>query len=138
MDATPTPAWLDRAQWPFPARFHQLPEGHLHYVDEGEGAPILFSHGTPTWAFEWRHVLAGLPNARRIAVDHLGFGLSDRPPDAGYRPEDHARRFAEFAESLDLHDVTLVVHDFGGPIALQWALDHPDRLKRLVILNSSS
>lgn len=120
--------------WPYEPRFHALSEGRLHYVDVGEGSPTLFSHGTPTWSIDWRHAIAALPG-RRIAVDHLGFGRSDRPA-VGYRPEDHARRFAAFASALDLRDVTLVVHDFGGPIALPWALDNADRLRRLVVLNT--
>lgn len=131
------PGWVDRDLWPFAPHTHGLEEGRLHFVDEGQGAPVLFVHGTPTWSIDWRHLLRGLaPNHRVIAVDHLGFGLSDRPAAAGYRPEDHADRFARFATSLDLHDVTLVVHDFGGPIALPWALDHLDRIARVVIVNT--
>ncbi len=130
------PDWLDRDLWPYAPRFHTLPEGRLHYVDEGEGAPVLFAHGTPTWALEWRHAIEGLPECRRIAVDHLGFGLSDRPVGTGYRPEDHAARFADFADALDLRNVTLVVHDFGGPIALPWALENLDRIRRLVVINT--
>ena len=126
--------WLDRNEWPFEPHFHDGPDGRQHYVDVGEGPVTLFSHGTPTWSYEWRHAIAALPG-RRIAIDHLGFGLSDRP-DVGYRPEDHARRFAHFADSLDLQDATMVVHDYGGPIALRWILDHVDRVKRVVIVNT--
>lgn len=131
------PAWVDTALWPYPPRYHRLDEGRLHYVDEGSGPPMLFVHGTPTWSIDWRHLIAGLsPSHRCIAVDHLGFGLSDRPAGVGYRPEDHAGRFARFASALDLHDVTLVVHDFGGPIALPWAFDHLERVSRVVIVNT--
>ena len=72
-----------------------------------------------------------------VALDHLGFGLSDRPADAGYAPEDHARRFrAAMAHLAPADPITLVVHDFGGPIALDWALDHAARLARVVVVNS--
>lgn len=109
----------------------------MHYVDEGRGETVLFSHGTPTWSFEWRHIIAGLAtDARCIAVDHLGFGLSEQPRSAEYSPEAHAERFAAFADALGLDGVTLVVHDFGGPIALPWALSRPERIRRLVVINS--
>jgi haloalkane dehalogenase len=134
----PTPSWLDRAAWPYSSRFHDLGNGRLHYVDEGSGPPVVLVHGTPTWSFEWRHVIAGLrAEARLIAPDHLGFGLSGRPVDAGYRPEDHAARFRAFIDAVcPAGPLTLVVHDFGGPIALDWALDHPGRLAHLVVVNS--
>lgn len=131
------PVWLDLNLWPFPGRFHALPAGRLHVTDVGVGPPVLFVHGTPTWSIDWRHVITGLvADHRCIAADHLGFGLSDRPFGAGYRPEDHAERFAVFADSLDLRDLTLVVHDFGGPIALPWAVRNRQRLRRLVVLNT--
>lgn len=107
----------------------------MHYVDEGSGDPVVFSHGTPTWSFEYRHVIRTLrEHARCIAPDHLGFGLSDRPRNAVYSPEAHARRFAEFVDALGLDRLALVVHDFGGPIALPLALD--GRVTKLVILNT--
>lgn len=132
------PDGLDRAGWPYSPRFVTLPEGRLHYIDEGAGDAVVLVHGTPTWSYEWRHVIAGLKDAHRVvALDHLGFGLSDRPTGAGYAPEDHARRFRDFMGRLaPPGPITLVVHDFGGPIALDWALDHVDRLARLVVINS--
>jgi haloalkane dehalogenase len=132
------PSWLDRAAWPYAPHVHDLGGARLHYVDEGAGAPVVLVHGTPTWSFEWRHVIAGLRGeARLIAPDHLGFGLSDRPAGAGYRPEDHAARFRAFMDAVcPQGPLTLVVHDFGGPIALDWALDHPERLAHLVVVNS--
>jgi haloalkane dehalogenase len=114
----------------------------MHYVDEGPGAgrgsgTVVFSHGTPTWSFGWRHLIATLRRSHRcLALDHLGFGLSDRPSDADFSPEAHARRFRLWMEALDLRDVTLVVHDYGGPFALPMALERPGRVSRLVVLNS--
>lgn len=130
------PDWLDRARWPWTPRRYGDPDGAMAYVDEGDGPSLLLVHGTPTWSIEWAAVIDGLRDRFRcIAVDHLGFGLSSRP-DAGYAPEDHARRFARFADHLDLSDVTLVVHDFGGPIALPWAVAHPERVRRVVVINT--
>jgi haloalkane dehalogenase len=132
---TPQPEWLDRAAYPFTSRFRELPAGRMHYVDEGRGEPILFVHGTPTWSFEYRHLIRGLLREYRcVAPDHLGFGLSQRPSTFGYRPEDHAEALQSFVNHLGLSDFTLVVHDFGGPIALPLALSGAAR--RLVILNS--
>jgi haloalkane dehalogenase len=114
-----------------------LPSGAFHYVDEGRGDPVLFSHGTPTWSFEWRHLIRALSATHRcIAPDHLGFGLSDRPRNASYTPEAHAERFAQFVDALGLDSFTLVVHDYGGPIALPVALGDRHRVRRLVIVNT--
>jgi len=136
----PVPAvapWLDREAFPFVSRSLQLSEGRVHYVDEGSGEPIVFVHGTPTWSFEYRWLIRELRASRRcIAYDHFGFGLSERPSAFGYRPEDHARVFDELVEQLGLQRFTLVVHDFGGPIALPFAQTHPERIARLVVLNS--
>lgn len=133
-----TPAWLDRAAWPYTPRHVTIDGARLHYVDEGEGPVVVLVHGTPTWSFEWRHVIAALRgHGRVVALDHLGFGLSDRPAEAGYRPEDHAARFRQFMAAVcPTGPVTLVVHDFGGPIALDWALDHPDRPAHVIVVNS--
>ena len=142
VDARPVPSWVDRELYPFEARWLELErEGTLHYVDEGPAGggagTVVFCHGTPTWSFDWRGLIAALsPTHRCVALDHLGFGLSERPWGAEYTPEAHARRFRAWVEELDLRDVTLVVHDFGGPIALPTALERPGRVSRLVVINS--
>jgi haloalkane dehalogenase len=140
LDRSRRSTWVDREAYPFRSRWQALPEGRLHYIDEGShdtDDPILLVHGTPTWSFEYRHLIAGLRAGRRvIAVDHLGFGLSERPADPSYTPEAHAARFRAFVDGLGLSRFTLVVHDFGGPIALPVALDDPGRVSRLVVLNS--
>lgn len=136
------PEWLDRAAWPWTPRRFRHPDGEMHYVDEGpveaKTPPLVLVHGTPTWAFEWRHVLRGLsPERRVLAVDHLGFGLSARPTAAAYSPQAHARRFGDWIDAtIPDGPIDLVVHDFGGPIALDWALEHVDRLAHLVIVNT--
>lgn len=134
--APPLPSWLDRSLYPFTPRRHETADGALSYLDEGEGPPIVFVHGTPSWSFEFRALVAALKNSHRcIAVDHLGFGLSDKPEEAPLTPEDHARRLRKLVEALDLREITLVVHDFGGPIGLPLALD-TTRIARVVVLNS--
>jgi haloalkane dehalogenase len=128
---------IDRELYPFTSRSHRLPAGAMHYVDEGPRTrPIVFVHGTPTWSFLWRRAIVALRATRRcVAPDHLGFGLSDKP-EAGLVPAEHARNLATLIDALGLRGVTLVVHDFGGPIALPMALEQPGRVSRLVVLNS--
>lgn len=128
---------IDRVAYPFESRWAPLRAGRMHYVDEGTGPPIVFVHGTPTWSFEWRHLIRALsPDFRCVAPDHMGFGLSERPRGGAYTPEWHAANFAEFVQALDAGPVTLVVHDFGGPIALPVALHRPGAVSRLVVINS--
>jgi pimeloyl-ACP methyl ester carboxylesterase len=127
----------DPALYPFASRLHESEDGTLHYVDEGEGRPIVFVHGTPSWSFEWRHAIGALRAGHRcLALDHLGFGLSAKPREAAYAPADHARRFVDWVRALDLRDVLLVVHDFGGPIGLPLALEEPERVRGVVMLNT--
>ena len=131
------PDWLDRDAYPFQSHFLPLPEGRVHFVDEGEGEPVLFVHGTPTWSFEYRALIRGVRGQHRaIAPDHLGFGLSERPDGFAYTPEAHARVLAQFVDRLGLDRFALVVHDFGGPIGLPLALANPERISRLVVMNS--
>jgi haloalkane dehalogenase len=128
---------IDRSAYPFESRWLPLPAGRVHFVDEGHGDPILLVHGTPTWSFEYRHLIRALSSdARCVAPDHLGFGLSDRPAGFAYTPEAHAAVLDDFVRALDLRRVTLVVHDFGGPIGLPLALNHADRVQRIVLLNT--
>jgi haloalkane dehalogenase len=135
---TAAPAWLDREAYPFQSRYLELvPERRVHYIDEGEGEIVLFVHGTPTWSFEWRHCIRVLAQSHRcIALDQLGFGLSDRPHDFAYSPEAHAEVLRTFVDRLGLSGITLVVHDYGGPIGLPLALSQPSTVRRLVLLNT--
>ncbi|QCR21989.1 alpha/beta fold hydrolase [Pontibacter sp. SGAir0037] len=132
-----SPKWLDRILYPFRHHTFSLPAGRMHYVDEGSGEPIVFVHGTPTWSFLWRQQIKSLSRTYRcIAPDHLGFGLSDKPPGFAYTPEAHAQNLEQLLEHLQLDNITLVVHDFGGSIGLNYALKHPEKIKNLVILNT--
>jgi haloalkane dehalogenase len=132
-------SWLDRAAFPFTLRFLRTRFGDVHYVDEGprDAQVVVLVHGTPSWSFEYRHAIAELSRKRRvIAYDHLGFGLSARPSDFDYTPEAHAEVFREVLRGLGLTRFSLVVHDYGGPIALPIALAEPERIASLVVMNS--
>lgn len=134
MDALPD--WVDRHAWPHAPRFAKLGEHRLHYVEAGAGPAVVFVHGTPSWGWEWRHVLAGLsPEFRCIAPDHLGFGLSDHPPTAPYTLADHSARLGAFLDALALERVHLVVHDVGTAIGFGWAARNPGRVASLAVLN---
>jgi haloalkane dehalogenase len=134
---TTQPPWLDRDLYPFDSRTFDHQDGRMHYLDEGDGDVLLFVHGTPTWSFLFRHLIDALRGRFRcVAVDHLGFGLSDKPKDAAYHPRDHVARLGALVDHLQLDDVTPVVHDFGGPIGLAWALAHPERVSRVVAFNT--
>ena len=129
--------WLNRLEYPFAFREFDSGEGWMNYIDEGQGRPIVFVHGNMTWSFMFRRTIEALSESHRcIAVDHLGFGLSDKPNDANYGPDGHAKRFADFMTQLNLKDITLVVHDAGAPIALDWAADNPDQVRDLIVFNS--
>lgn len=128
---------LDTNLYPFENKYLNLIEGKMHYIDEGEGPSILFVHGTPTWSFLYRDIIKELSKDYRcIAIDHLGFGLSDKPDSSGGTPEWHASNLMEFIEQLDLDSLTLVVHDFGGPIGLAAGIEHSERIQKVVLFNS--
>jgi haloalkane dehalogenase len=129
--------WIDRKEFPFKSFFLPLQIGEMHYIDEGRGEPIVMIHGNPTWSFLYRHLIKGLSKDYRcIAMDHIGFGLSDKPWNWSYYPEDHAKNLNQFIEKLHLKDITLVVQDWGGPIGLSYAISSPDNVKRLIIMNT--
>lgn len=129
--------WLDRNEYPFASHYFQTAAGRMHYVDEGSGEVILFLHGNPAWSFLYRKQIKHLsPHYRCIAPDYLGFGLSDKPYDWSYLPEDHAKYIEAFIEHLGLKDITLVVNDWGGPIGMHYAVHHPHNIKRLMVLNT--
>lgn len=110
----------------------------MHYVDEGAGAPVLMLHGEPTWAFLYRKLIPTIAGAARaIAPDYFGFGRSDKPTRIeDYSYDSHTASIERFVDELDLRDVTVVVQDWGGPIGLRLAVERPDRVSRLVILNT--
>jgi haloalkane dehalogenase len=138
-DIEKVPEWVNRAAFPFESRFLRTRYGRVHYVDEGprDGEVVLLVHGTPSWSFEYRHLIPVLARTRRvIAVDHLGFGLSERPADFPYTPEAHTQVLREVIDCLGLTHFALAVHDYGGPIALPLAVAEPARISSLVLMNT--
>jgi len=131
------PDWVDREQYPYQPDTLRTPAGELKYVDVGEGPVVLLLHGNPTWSFMYREAIETLrPRYRCLAPDHIGFGLSDKPEDWGYRPWDHASNINRLLEALNVDEFDLVIHDWGGPIGLSVALEDPQRLNSLSIINT--
>jgi haloalkane dehalogenase len=111
--------------------------GPVHYIDEGEGDPILFLHGNPTWSFLYRGIIIRLKKKFRcIAVDYPGFGLSSHPDNYGYTPGEHAGIVQDLVQFLDLQKLTIMGQDWGGPIGLRVAIDELPRLRALVMGNT--
>jgi len=135
-----SPAAADwKSLYPFESRRLDLDGLGYHYLDEGVGPPLLFVHGNPTWSFYWRNlILAFRDRFRAIAVDHMGCGLSDKPQRYSYTLSRHVANLDRLIEQLDLRDVTLVAHDWGGAIALGAALQQPERVGRLVLFNTGA
>ena len=132
------PGWVDASLYPFEDHWMEV-DGHtLHYLDEGDGPPLLMLHGNPTWSFTWRRVIEGLRDRYRcVAVDYPGFGLSKpRAKGYGFTPEEHAGVVERFVEELDLRDATLLCQDWGGPIGFGVAGRQPERFRAFVIGNT--
>lgn len=131
------PAWLNHQLFPFQSRWIEIEGNKMHYVDEGQGEIILFVHGTPEWSFGYRDLIRLLKkDFRCIAIDHLGFGLSDKPANADYNCRAHARRLQVLIDRLQLKNITLVANDFGGGFAMSYALAHPHNVSRIVLFNT--
>ncbi|HUO74820.1 MAG TPA: haloalkane dehalogenase [Solirubrobacteraceae bacterium] len=125
--------------FPFEPTYRSHDDLLLAHLDEGSGPPVVFFHGEPTWSFLWRKVIPPVRDAgyRCIAPDLPGFGRSDKPTDlAWYSYDRHVDAIAPLLEDLDLHDATIVVHDWGGPIGLRLAVAYPDRIARIVVLDT--
>lgn len=126
-------------EFPFTLKSIDLDGLKYAYVDEGTGPVVLFVHGNPTWSFAWRNLIKGLlPNYRCVAVDHIGMGLSDKPQDYGYQIGQHIENLTRFIERLDLKDITLVGHDWGGCIGMGAAARLPGRFSRFVMMNTAA
>jgi pimeloyl-ACP methyl ester carboxylesterase len=131
------PHWVDKNLFPFQSHWIEIDEDQLHYVDEGKGNVLLFVHGTPEWSFSYRDLIKGLSkNHRCVAIDLLGFGLSDKPPGDVYHCKDHAARLEKFIDMLALKNITIVANDFGGSIALSYAIHNINNINALVISNT--
>jgi len=129
--------WLDTSEYPFTSNFFDINGHKLHYIDEGQGETILFVHGTPSWGFDFRNIIKILKaNFRCLAIGHIGFGLSDKPEHYDYSTDNHSKSLEKFVLENNLENIALVVHDFGGPIGLNFAIKYPDKIKNIVIINS--
>ncbi len=135
---TPEARFENLPGYAFAPRYVDQDGLRMHYVEEGAGDPVLLLHGEPTWAFLYRRVVPQLAAvARVVAPDYLGFGRSDKPTRIeDYSYDFHYRSIERLAEDLDLRGATVVVQDWGGPIGLRLAVEHPDRVARLVVLNT--
>ena len=136
---TPEESLQGLPDFPFESSYREIDGLRLAYLDEGEGRPVVFFHGEPTWSFLWRKVIPPVRDAgyRCIAPDYAGFGRSDKPTDLGWYTYDrHVELMAALLEELDVRDATAVVHDWGGPIGLRLAVEHPDRFSRIVIMET--
>jgi haloalkane dehalogenase len=136
---TPEDALEGLPDFPFSSHYREVDGLRLAHLDEGEGAPVVFFHGEPTWSFLWRKVLPPVRDAgfRCIAPDLAGFGRSDKPTDIDFYTYDrHTALAGSLLEDLDLSGATVVVHDWGGPIGLRLAVEHRERIDRLVILDT--
>lgn len=127
--------------YPFSSHWFDTGRGRMHYVDEGpEDAPVLLMlHGNPTWSFYYRELIREFAGEYRvIAPDHIGMGLSDKPQDFDYTLKNHIDNIAALVEDLDLSDITLVVHDWGGAIGMGAAVRAPERYRRFVVFNTAA
>jgi len=122
--------------WPYAAHYSSAPGFAMHYIDEGEGEPLLLLHGEPTWGYLFRHQIAALKDTCRVVVpDHMGFGKSETPNHRTFLLQDHIDNLESFILDLDLTDITLGMHDFGGPVGMGLAIRHPNRIKRIISMN---
>jgi haloalkane dehalogenase len=135
---TPDERFADLPGWPFEPRYLEQDGLRMHYVEEGSGDPILLLHGEPTWSYLYRKLIPTLAGAgRAIAPDYFGFGRSDKPlAREWYSYDAHYASIERFVSELDLSRLTVVVQDWGGPIGLRLAVEHAERVDRLVILNT--
>jgi len=131
-----------KSEYPFSGKYLDLDGLKYHYLDEGNGPPVVMVHGNPSWSFYYRNLVKALrTNHRCIVPDHIGCGFSDKPGDNRY-DYTFSRRVADLERLLDRLDlkekVTLVVHDWGGMIGMTWAVRHPEKVAKIVILNTAA
>jgi len=135
---TPDERFENLPGYAFDPRYLEQDGLRMHYVEEGSGDPLLLLHGEPSWAFLYRKLIPPLAQvARVVAPDYFGFGRSDKPTRIeDYSYDLHYRSIERLADELDLREVTVVVQDWGGPVGLRLAVERPERVARLVILNT--
>ncbi|MFD0678621.1 MULTISPECIES: alpha/beta fold hydrolase [unclassified Paenibacillus] len=128
---------VDSMEYPFKDHWMPYRDGHIHYIDEGQGPTILLLHGNPTWSYLYRNVIKELQNEYRlIALDYPGMGMSKEPSQYGFTPQEHSDAVMEFIRRMDLKNFVLVVQDWGGPIGLNYAVRHRENLRGIVVMNT--
>jgi len=135
----PEERFANLPDFPYASHYREVDGLQLAHLDEGDGPPVLLVHGEPTWSYLWRRVMPPLLDAglRCVAPDHAGFGRSDKPADlAWYSYDRHAALLNDLVERLDLRGATIVVHDWGGPIGLRVAVEQPERIDRIVVMDT--
>jgi haloalkane dehalogenase len=136
---TPDERFADLPGYPFEPHYAEVGGLRMHYLDEGDGSPVVCFHGEPSWSYLYRKMLPPLVAAghRVICPDLAGFGRSDKPTDFGWYSYDrHVEQVTGVLDELDLDGATVVVQDWGGAIGLRWAVEHAERVDRLVIMNT--
>ena len=128
-----------QSEYPFDQNEASVGDCHLNYVDEGQGRAVVMLHGNPTWSFYYRNVIKSLRgNFRCLALDHMGCGLSDKPQDYPYNLKQHIENAVRWIEGLDLGFFDLIVHDWGGAIGMGVAMALPEKVRKIVILNTAA
>jgi haloalkane dehalogenase len=131
------PFEVDAAEYPF--KDHWLPyrDGYIHYIDEGQGPTVLLLHGNPTWSYLYRNIIKELRNdCHLIALDYPGFGMSKAPSHYNFTAQEQSDAVQDFIHRLCLEDLVLVVQDWGGPIGLNYAVEHRENLRGIVVINT--
>jgi haloalkane dehalogenase len=128
--------------YPFKSNYMEVNGFQYHFVDEGSGKPVVMLHGNPTWSFYYREVIKAFSNGHRmVAPDHIGCGLSEKPSADRYpyTLKNRIKDLTVFLEKLGLDQkITLIVHDWGGMIGMAYALEHIDKIDKIIILNTAA
>ncbi len=132
-----------KEEYPFESNYFSTGSGHkIHYVDEGEGTPLVMVHGNPTWSFKYRDMIKHFKKDHRcIAIDHMGCGLSDKPSneDFHYTLKNHIDNLETLLESLDLNEkINIAVHDWGGAIGMGYATRYPEKINKIIVFNTAA
>ncbi len=127
-------------QFPFsPRGIKAAGQYRISFIDEGQGRIVVFLHGNPSWSYLYRNMIADLRNdCRCIAPDHIGCGFSEKPQDYPYRLNDHITNLENLLDELQVEKCVLVMHDWGGAIGMGWAVRHPEKIEKLVVMNTAA
>lgn len=124
------------ADFPFNSKYIEVHGSTMHYIEEGEGDPILFLHGNPTSSYLWRNIIPHVTHLGRcIAPDLIGMGKSDKP-DIDYRFIDHSKYIDGFIEALHLRDIAFVIHDWGSALGFYYAMRNEDNVRAIAFMEA--